>query len=130
MAHGTHDYVVDERNESVLIYLNGVYKPRAEAMVSVFDSGFVLGDGVWEGLRVVGGHPAFLDQHLDRLYEGAKAIMLDIGMSRAELTQAIYATLERNAMHDGVHIRLMITRGIKRTPYQDPRVCIGPADLG
>ncbi len=129
MAHGTHDYVADARNESVLIYLNGVYKPRAEAMVSVFDSGFVLGDGVWEGLRVVGGHPAFVDQHLDRLYEGAKAIMLDIGMSRAELTQAIYATLARNAMHDGVHIRLMITRGIKRTPYQDPRVCIGPATV-
>ncbi|MDZ4813562.1 MAG: aminotransferase class IV [Pseudomonadota bacterium] len=129
MAHGTHDYAADLRNEAVLIYLNGVYKPRAEAMVSVFDSGFVLGDGVWEGLRVVGGHPAFLDQHLDRLYEGAKAIMLDIGMGRAALTQAIYATLARNAMHDGVHIRLMITRGIKRTPYQDPRVCIGPATV-
>jgi len=129
MAHGTHDYAADLRNEAVLIYLNGVYKPRAEAMVSVFDSGFVLGDGVWEGLRVVGGHPAFLDQHLDRMYEGAKAIMLDIGMGRAALTQAIYATLARNAMHDGVHIRLMITRGIKRTPYQDPRVCIGPATV-
>jgi branched-chain amino acid aminotransferase len=129
MAHGTHDFVTDPRNESVLIYLNGNYKARAEAMVSVFDSGFVLGDGVWEGLRVVAGHPAFLDQHLDRLYEGAKAIMLDIGMSRDELTRAIYATLARNGMHDGVHIRLMVTRGIKRTPYQDPRVCIGPATV-
>jgi branched-chain amino acid aminotransferase len=129
MAHGTHDFVTDPRNESVLIYLNGDYKARAEAMVSVFDSGFVLGDGVWEGLRVVAGHPAFLDQHLDRLYEGAKAIMLDIGMSRDELTRAIYATLARNGMHDGVHIRLMVTRGIKRTPYQDPRVCIGPATV-
>jgi branched-chain amino acid aminotransferase len=129
MAHGTHDFVADPRNESVLIYLNGDYKARAEAMVSVFDSGFVLGDGVWEGLRVVAGHPAFLDQHLDRLYEGAKAIMLDVGMSRDELTRAIYATLARNRMHDGVHIRLMVTRGIKRTPYQDPRVCIGPATV-
>ncbi len=129
MAHGTHDFVADPRNKSVLIYLNGDYKARDQAMVSVFDSGFVLGDGVWEGLRVVAGHPAFLDQHLDRLYEGAKAIMLDIGMSRDELTRAIYATLARNAMHDGVHIRLMVTRGIKRTPYQDPRVCIGPATV-
>ncbi len=129
MAHGTHDFVADERNESVLIYLNGAYKRRAEAMVSVFDSGFVLGDGVWEGLRVVGGHPLFLEQHLDRLYEGARAIMLDIGLSRDELTRAIYATLAENAMRDGVHIRLMITRGIKRTPYQDPRVCIGPATI-
>jgi branched-chain amino acid aminotransferase len=129
MAHGTHDFVADPRNESVLIYLNGDYKLREQAMVSVFDSGFVLGDGVWEGLRVVAGHPAFLDQHLDRLYEGAKAIMLDIGLSRDELTRAIYATLARNGMHDGVHIRLMVTRGIKRTPYQDPRVCIGPATV-
>ena len=129
MAHGTHDYVADTRNDSVLIYLNGAYKARAEATVSVLDSGFVLGDGVWEGLRVVNGHPAFLDQHLDRLYEGAKAIMLDIGMSRAQMTGAIYATLARNDMFDGVHIRLMVTRGIKRTPYQDPRVCIGPATV-
>ena len=129
MAHGTHDFVADTRNDTVLIYINGKYKLRAEAMVSVFDSGFVLGDGVWEGLRVVDGHPIFLDQHLDRLYEGAKAIMLDIGLSRDELTRAIYATLAENTMRDGVHIRLMVTRGIKRTPYQDPRVCIGPATV-
>ncbi len=129
MAHGTHDFVADTRNDSVLIYINGEFKIRAEALVSVFDSGFVLGDGVWEGLRVVDGHPAFLDQHLDRLYEGAKAIMLDIGLTPAQLTEAIYATLARNDMHDGVHIRLMVTRGIKRTPYQDPRVCIGPATV-
>ena len=129
MTHGTHEFVTDARNESVLIYLNGVFKPRAEATVSVFDSGFVLGDGVWEGLRVVDGQPVFLEQHLDRLYEGAKAIMLDIGMSREQLASAIAETLARNAMHDGVHIRLMVTRGIKRTPYQDPRVCIGPATV-
>jgi branched-chain amino acid aminotransferase len=129
MTHGTHEFVADARNESVLIYINGVFKPRAEATVSVFDSGFVLGDGVWEGLRVVDGRPVFLEQHLDRLYEGAKAIMLDISMSREQLTSAIAETLARNAMHDGVHIRLMVTRGIKRTPYQDPRVCIGPATV-
>jgi branched-chain amino acid aminotransferase len=97
--------------------------------VSVFDSGFVLGDGVWEGLRVRAGHPAFLERHLDRLFEGAKALMLDVGLSRAELTEAIYATLEANDMTDGVHVRLMVTRGVKRTPYQDPRLTLGPATV-
>ncbi len=129
MAQGTHDFVDDPRNAQVLIYLNGQLVPRAQAMVSVFDSGFILGDGVWEGLRVVNGHPAFLDAHLDRLYEGAKAIALDIGMDRQQLTAAIYATLGANGMHDGAHLRLMVTRGLKRTPYQDPRVCIGPATV-
>jgi branched-chain amino acid aminotransferase len=104
-------------------------KKRDEAVVSVFDSGFVLGDGVWEGLRVAEGHPAFLDQHLDRLYEGAKAIALDVGLDRDALTRAIYATLDANGMKDGVHVRLMVTRGVKRTPYQDPRVVIGPATI-
>ena len=129
MAQGTHDFVDDPRNASILIYVNGTLLPRAQATVSVFDSGFILGDGIWEGLRVVGGHPVFLDAHLDRLYEGAKAILLDIGMDRAALTAAIYDTLKANDMHDGVHIRLMVSRGLKRTPYQDPRVCIGPATV-
>ena len=129
MAQGTHDFVDDPRNASILIYVNGALLPRAQATVSVFDSGFILGDGIWEGLRVVGGHPVFLDAHLDRLYEGAKAILLDIGMDRAALTAAIYDTLKANDMHDGVHIRLMVSRGLKRTPYQDPRVCIGPATV-
>ena len=129
MAHGTHDFEDDPRNESALIYVNGDLLPRDRAVVSVFDSGFVLGDGVWEGLRVTGGHPAFLDQHLDRLYEGAKALMLDIGLDRAGLTEAIYQTLRANEMTDGVHIRLMVTRGVKRTPYQDPRLTIGPATI-
>ena len=80
-------------------------------MVSVFDAGFVLGDGIWEGLRVVGGHPAFLDQHLDRLWEGAAAIALDIGLTRDELTARLFETLRANGMTDGVHIRLMVTRG-------------------
>ena len=103
--------------------------PRERAVVSVFDAGFLLGDGVWEGLRVWGGHPAFLEGHLDRLFEGAKAIMLDVGRSRRELTEAIYSTLRANDMTDGVHVRLMVTRGIKRTPYQDPRVTIGPTTV-
>src|SRR4051812_27464155 len=129
MAHGTHDFDDDPRNERVLVWVGGELVPRDRAVVSVFDAGFVLGDGVWEGLRVRSGHPAFLERHLDRLFEGAKAIMLDIGRSRDELTRAIYETLQANDMADGVHVRLMVTRGIKRTPYQDPRVTIGPATV-
>jgi branched-chain amino acid aminotransferase len=129
MAHGTHDFDEDHRNEQILIWVNGDLVPRRRAVVSVFDSGFVLGDGVWEGLRVRAGHPAFLERHLDRLFEGARAIMLDIGLSRQELTQAIYSTLRANEMTDGVHVRLMVTRGVKRTPYQDPRLTIGPATV-
>ncbi len=126
---GTHEFVDDPRNSSVLVFVNGDLRPRAEAVVSVFDSGFVLGDGVWEGLRVHHGHPAFLDQHLDRLFEGASAITLDIGRTREELTRDIYRTLAANDMRDGVHVRLMVTRGVKSTPYQDPRVTIGPATV-
>jgi branched-chain amino acid aminotransferase len=129
MTHGTHDFEDDPRNERILIWVNGELVPRDRAVVSVFDSGFVLGDGVWEGLRVRAGRPAFLDRHLDRLFEGAKAIMLDVGRSRAELTAAIDETLRANDMTDGVHVRLMVTRGVKRTPYQDPRVTIGPATV-
>jgi branched-chain amino acid aminotransferase len=129
MSQSVHDFHDDPRNRDILIYVNGAMKKRDEAVVSVFDSGFVLGDGVWEGLRVAEGHPAFLDQHLDRLYEGAKAIALDIGLDRDALTRAIYATLHANGMKDGVHVRLMVTRGVKRTPYQDPRVVIGPATI-
>lgn len=130
MSQSIHDFHDDERNAAIRIWVNGALKPRAEAVVSVFDSGFVLGDGVWEGLRVFAGHPVFLDAHLDRLFEGAKAIALDIGLTRAELTQALYDTLAANGMTgDGVHIRLMVTRGVKRTPYQDPRVTVGPATV-
>src|SRR4051795_8192272 len=103
MAKGTHDSAADRRNASILIDVNGDLKPRAEAMVSVFDSGFVLGDGVWEGLRVHEGRIAFLDAHLDRLYEGAKAIALEIGPDRAALARRLYATLDANRMTDGVH---------------------------
>src|SRR5512143_3384483 len=126
MAQSIQDFHDDPRNADIRIYVNGALKPRAEAVVSVFDSGFVLGDGVWEGLRVHRGHPAFLGEHLDRLYEGAKAIALDIGLDRRQLTAALYATLAANGMTDGVHVRLMATRGVKRTPYQDPRATVGP----
>ena len=124
-----HDSVSDPRNAEILISVNGVLVPRAEATVSVFNSGFVLGDGVWEGLRVHRGRIAFLEAHLDRLYEGAKAIAMDVGLDRAALTRRLYETLDANRMESGVHIRLMVTRGIRSTPYQDPRVVISPATI-
>jgi branched-chain amino acid aminotransferase len=126
MTRGTHHSADDPRNRDVLIYVNGALRPRNEAVVSVFDSGFILGDGVWEGLRVHHGRVAFLDAHLDRLYEAAKAIDMDIGLDRTQLRAALYQTLSANRMSDGVHMRLMVTRGLKSTPYQDPRACIGP----
>ncbi|MBV9884749.1 MAG: aminotransferase class IV [Sphingomonadaceae bacterium] len=129
MAKGTHDSKADPRNATILIDVNGALKPRGEATVSVFDSGFVLGDGVWEGLRVHKGRIAFLDAHLDRLYEGAKAIALDVGLDRNALVRRLYATLDANDMEEGVHIRLMVTRGIRSTPYQDPRVVVSPATI-
>ena len=124
MGKSMHD-VSDPRNRDILINVNGGLKPRAEAVVSVFDSGFMLGDGVWEGLRVHKGRAAFLDRHLDRLFEGAKAIAMDIGLSREELARRIYETLDANRMDEGVHVRLMVTRGVRSTPYQDPRVVVG-----
>jgi branched-chain amino acid aminotransferase len=129
MAKGTHDSAADPRNASILIGVNGALKPRGEAMVSVFDSGFVLGDGVWEGLRVHKGRIAFLDQHLDRLFEGAKAIAMDIGLTREALSARLYETLDANEMEEGVHIRLMVTRGVRSTPYQDPRMIVSPATI-
>ncbi len=131
MAKGSHEYLDDPRNASIRIWINGTLFARDEAVVSVFDSGFILGDGVWEGLRVHDGEIAFLDRHLDRLYEGAKAIDMDVGLTPEALTEALYATLRANEMTagDGVHIRLMVTRGIKTTPYQDPRVTLSPATV-
>jgi branched-chain amino acid aminotransferase len=125
----THEFVDDPRNASILVSVNGRLVPRAEATVSVFDSGFILGDGVWEGLRVHKGGIAFLDRHLERLYEGARAIYMDIGLTPTEMTKRLFDCLAANNMQDGVHIRLMVTRGVKKTPYQDPRVTIGPATV-
>lgn len=129
MATGTHEYVVDPRNATILIRINDDLLPRERAVVSVFDSGFILGDGVWEGLRVHHGKIAFLDEHLKRLYRAAKAIDMDIGRPPEELASMLYDTLSANTaaagdMSEGVHIRLMISRGIKSTPYQDPRFTI------
>jgi branched-chain amino acid aminotransferase len=128
MAQSMHD-VSDPRNASILINVNGELKPRAEAVVSVFDSGFMLGDGVWEGLRVHKGRIAFLDLHLDRLFEGAKALAMDVGLDREQVTKRLYDTLEANGMDEGVHVRLMVTRGVRSTPYQDPRVVVTPATV-
>ena len=135
MAHGTHDHLDDPRNARIIIGVNDDLKSREEAVVSVFDSGFMLGDGVWEGIRVMNGRLLFVGQHLDRLYEGAKAIDLDIGRTPDELVAMINATLDANGMRapdavdDAVHIRLMISRGVKSTPYQDPRFTISPPTI-
>jgi branched-chain amino acid aminotransferase len=122
----THTYAVDSRNADIQININGELFAREKAVVSVFDSGFILGDGIWEGLRVHEGVIPFLDQHLKRLWEGAKALDLDLDLSQAELAERLYGTLAANGMRDDVHIRLMVSRGIKATPYQDPAVTIGP----
>nr|WP_321512413.1 aminotransferase class IV [uncultured Hyphomonas sp.] len=123
-AHGVHDYLTDPRNADILISVNGELKKRDEAVVSVFDSGYILGDGVWEGLRVTDGGIAFLPEHLKRLWAGAKTIDMDIGLTKDELTARLMECLKANGMDDGVHIRLMVTRGIKKTPYQGPRFTI------
>ncbi len=122
-------YTPDPRNDAVLVYVNGDFVPRNEARISIFDSGFVLGDGIWEGLRLVDGRLISLQRHLDRLYEGARSIALDIGRTRDELVAAIRATLAKNAMTTGTHLRLMITRGVRSTPNQDPRFVVGGATI-
>ena len=122
---GSQDYAADPRNKDVVVSLDGTLVPRDEATVSIFDGGFVLGDGVWEGVRLHRGGLLFLDAHLDRLMAGARAIALDIGLTRAELDAALRKLLAANGMHDGVHIRLMVTRGKKKTPNQDPRNALG-----
>jgi len=126
---GTHEYQDDPRNADILIDINGEQFARDQARVSVFDSGFVLGDGIWEGLRVHNGKIAFLQLHLDRLYEGAKALDMEMEVSPAQLSDRLYQLLEKNDMRDGVHIRLMVSRGIKATPYQDPRITITPPTI-
>ncbi len=133
MTHASQDssqsYAPDARNAQVELYVNGAFFPRDKAVVPVFDSGFVLGDGIWEGLRLVKGTLLAVDEHMARLYEGANAIQLDIGMDRAALVGEIWKTLRHNKMEDGVHIRLMISRGVKSTPNQDPRFITGGATI-
>ena len=118
---GSQDYAADPRNETVKVWLNGELVARQDAKVSIFDAGFSMGDGVWEGLRLHKGRLLFLEAHLDRLFAGARAIGLDIGLTRVEIADALRRTLEANAMTDRVHVRLMVTRGLKSTVSQDPR---------
>jgi branched-chain amino acid aminotransferase len=116
----THQAEEDTRNEAILIWLNGRLVPKAEAAVSVYDSGFMLGDGVWEGIRLYGGRWAFLDEHIERLFEAAKAIDLDIGRSREAVAGAVLETQAANGMQTDAHARLMVTRGVKVRPFQHP----------
>ena len=127
MTRSTHSAVADERNADVQIYINGEFFHRDEAKISVFDSGYLVGDGVWEALRLHDGVLVFLDEHLDRLWQGAATVGMDLKMTRQELVDKIWTTLRANDMHDGVHVRFMVTRGIKKTPSQDPRLTVtGP----
>ena len=116
----THQAEDDARNENILIYVDGQILPKAEATISVYDSGFMLGDGVWEGLRLYDGKWAFLDEHIDRLFEAAKAIDLNIGMDRKGVISALLETQNANAMTTDAHARLMVTRGVKLRPFQHP----------
>ena len=127
MVHGTHNAVEDKRNDGILISINGEFFKRNEAKISVFDSGYLVGDGIWEGFRLKKGTLVFLQQHLDRLWQSAKAVHLKLPFTQEELTKMVWDTLNTNQMADGVHVSLMVTRGIKKTPSQDPRLTIsGP----
>ncbi len=124
MNHSTHNALHDPRNESILIYINGEHVQRHEAKISVFDSGYLVGDGIWEAMRLSNSILVFAEDHLNRLWDASKLIGLDFGFSKQELLQAIHEILKANAMTDGVHVRVMITRGNKKTPSQDPRLTI------
>jgi len=128
-VQGAQGFVEDSRNDALLVYVNGDLVPKAEAKVSVFDSGFVLGDGIWDAFRLVDGTLVFMAEHLQRLFEGARSIDLDIGLTEKELADALYRTVDANGMRDGAHLRLMVTRGVKKTPNQDPRYAVGPATV-
>jgi len=127
MIHGTHNSEVDTRNEQIKIFVNGELFERDEAKISVFDSGYLVGDGVWEGMRLHKGVIVFLELHLNRLWHSAKAIGMDLKSTKTELLEKIWLTLDANQMHNDVHLRVMVTRGVKKTPTQDPRFTIsGP----
>ena len=129
MAKGTHSYIQDQRNENIIIYINGEFFPRKEAKISVFDSGFLLGDGVWEGIRLYNKRLCLIDEHLERLYRGAEKLKIGIGRSKEELIALIYETVHANAMDSDVHIRLIVSRGLKQTPYQHPNANVGGASI-
>ncbi len=126
---GTHSYLHDKRNENILIFINGDLYARQKASISVFDSGFLLGDGVWEGIRLLNGHLVFLKEHLNRLYQGAEKLAIDIGHTEEELIGLIQETLDANDMESDVHIRLIVSRGLKKTPYQHPNANIGGSSI-
>ena len=128
-VHGTHNALPDERNDSVLIYVNGELHPRSEAKISVFDSGYLVGDGIWEAVRMYDGVLVFLHLHLDRLWQAAATIGMDLKMTRQELVDKLWLTLKANKMHGNAYIRFMVTRGIKKTPSQDPRLTISGPNL-
>ena len=121
----THDYEIDSRNNNIQIYIDGEFFSRADAKISVMDSGYLLGDGVWEGIRLYNNHLIHLEKHLERLYKGAEMIQMNIGISKSEMRSALEQTLQTNKMISDVHIRLIVSRGIKSTPYQHPKVTIG-----
>ena len=125
----THDYVKDSRNDNIKIYINGEYYHRSEAKISVFDSGFLLGDGVWEGIRLHNNKLIHLETHIDRLFVGAKSISMKIHLSKEEIINALWSTLKENNMSSDTHIRLIVSRGIKSTPYQHPKVTISPPTI-
>ena len=129
MLKSTHDYIDDERNNNILIYVNGDLLPRSEAKISVFDSGFLLGDGVWEGIRLHNGKLVFGKEHIERLSDGAKALDIELGMSLSEIESAVLDTTKANSMTSGVHIRLILTRGLKKTPFQHPSANVGDSTL-
>lgn len=129
MIHGTHNAEHDSRNDEVLIYINGELKPRSEAKISVFDSGYLVGDGIWEACRLYKGKLVFLDLHLERLWAAAATIGMELKMTKEELTAEVWKVLDANQMTDGVHVRFMVTRGIKKTPSQDPRLTISGPNL-
>ncbi len=126
-SRSTHDALPDPRNETVQIFVNGEFFPRDQAKISVFDSGYLVGDGVWEGIRLHQGKFVFLDLHLDRLFQALAAVGMDLSWTRDDFRRALQETADANHMTTDVHCRLMVTRGIKKTPSQDPRLTIsGP----
>ena len=125
----SHSYISNPNNEDIFININGELFHRSKAKISVFDSGFLLGDGVWEGIRLHKSNLVFIDEHLDRLYASAKGISLDIPFSKLNIIDEIKKVLDKNNMDDNIHIRLVVSRGDKITPYQNPNANVGPINL-
>ena len=125
MSNNSHSYIYDKRNDDIIIFINGIYHKRKDAKISVFDSGFLLGDGVWESFRLHNGHLCFIENHLDRLYAGAKSLKINISYNRDKMISIINDTITKNNMNTNVHIRLIVSRGLKSTPYQHPDATVG-----